>query len=174
MEIDGVKRLQAKLATLAEKIGAGVPVAVVGYTQRYAMAVHEVPARHAPGKQANYLLGPARKLANSGELNRVLRLAYKRTEGDLEEAVLTVAYRVLRDSQQVVPIDTSALKASGYACLEKDADSVAEAAFAESESIRLQVLAQRRGERVKKRKIDRRLRQLKRMGRKPGRKADRR
>lgn len=53
-----------KNSAFTRATGAGFDTEViVGYTQEYAIYVHEdLNARHAPGKEAKFLEGPARRL----------------------------------------------------------------------------------------------------------------
>jgi len=134
MKIEGVNSVKAALRKLAQKYGGDrVETVQVGYTQRYALYVHEdLNAHHAPGKQAKYLEAPARRLER--ELGQIVAEVTKKSS--LQKGLLVAGLRLQRESQLIVPVDTSALKASAYTALEKDADSASAAAFAKSEAIR--------------------------------------
>ena len=133
IEVSGLGRLRAKLEALAR--GAGnAPTVVVGYSQSYAVAVHEnLNARHAEGKQAKYLEGPAR--AEQAAIGQIIRNKARET-GDLASAMLTAGLYLQRVSQEVAPIDTGALRASAFTCLEDDLEQVASDAQARGEAIR--------------------------------------
>lgn len=110
-------------------------VVVVGYSQKYALVVHErTDLKHAPGKMAKYLEGPARRYRR--EIQGIIRRGYK--DGDKPDAVmLRAGWFLQRVSQEVVPIDTSALKASAFTALEEEADGKAAEAYSQSEALRL-------------------------------------
>lgn len=150
--IDGVDRLRAKIRELERKAkdisNAGV---VVGYSQNYALFVHEnLDANHPVGK-AKFLEDPLRRLRP--ELSRIVGEVYKRTKS-MEKALLTAGLRLQRESQQEVPVDTSALKASAYTALERNAETAAMDAFHASEQLRKSVLSKR--EAKKQRELDKR------------------
>jgi hypothetical protein len=133
MSMAGLDSLKAKLEQLAMKAGGNTPVVVVGYSQSYALAVHEnLNARHAEGKQAKYLEGPAR--AEQATVGKIIKEKALET-GDLASAMLTAGLYLQRVSQEVVPIDTGALRASSFTCLEEDLEQVAEDARMRGEVI---------------------------------------
>lgn len=134
MKVDGLTSLQQKLTALKAQANDPDAEVVVGFSQKYAVDVHEnLEARHAAGKQAKYLEAPARRLHL--ELAKIVRDVFKRT-GSWSKGLLMAGLRLLREAQQVVPIDTSALKASGYVAFKKDEASASSAAFSKSEGIR--------------------------------------
>lgn len=135
-KLQNFSRLQKKLADLRRDNKENEKeAAIVGYSQRYAIIVHEdLTARHKEGKTAKYLEGPARRL--QGELAAIIRNVWIKTRS-LRKGLLVAGLRLQRESQEIVPIDTSALKASAYTALEKDADKAATEAFNRSEAIRL-------------------------------------
>lgn len=134
MKLEGMdKTVRSMKKLIRDAKSQGVDV-IVGYTQNYAIYVHEnLEARHAPGKQAKYLEGPAKQLAP--QLGQLAVQAYKST-GDLPKALMVAGLRLLRASQEVVPIDTGALRASGFVALEKDLESASQAAKAKGDAIR--------------------------------------
>jgi hypothetical protein len=97
--------------------GATGPVSVaVGYTQSYAIYVHEnLQAKHPVG-QAKYLEQPFRELAP--DLAKQIEADMRRGTG-LAMALLRAGLLVQRESQLLVPVDTGALRASAFTLLEK-------------------------------------------------------
>lgn len=120
-----------------------LPSVQVGYTQKYGLYVHEnLTARHPVG-QAKFLETPARTMKK--ELtNQVLKMvqrlispSYKISrEVALRKALIVAGLRLQRASQLLVPVDTSALKASAYTAVEENAESAAQKSFSKSEEIR--------------------------------------
>lgn len=134
VKIEGVERVIAKLKFSEQQAKNDNESAVVGYTQSYAIYVHEnLDAHHAEGKQAKFLETPARELAP--ELARIVADTYKKTKS-MSKGLLVAAFRLLRASQEIVPIDTGALKASGFASYQKDEEQAAQAAYAASQAIK--------------------------------------
>ena len=136
-KIDGMEKLNRQLRQLANKAKASAREdVIVGFTQRYAIWVHEVQAQHEPGKQWKYLESPARTLAATGELMRIVREVYQKTQ-NLTQAMLTAGLRIQREAQNITPIDTGALKASAFTTKQSQLEAKAAAAFARSEAVRL-------------------------------------
>lgn len=111
--IEGVAELTAELKRLRNeaKADAGVDV-LVGYTQHYAVYVHEnLESNHPNGGQAKYLEQPFRELAP--ELVRIVAAGLK---GGLSwrDSLLMAGLRLQRESQELVPVDTGALRASAF------------------------------------------------------------
>ena len=106
---------------------------IVGYTQNYAIYVHENLTAHHPVGQAKYLEQPARQLGPT--LGKMVSTAFK-NGATLSQALLLAGLRLQRESQQLVPVDTSALKASAFTCFEKDLATTSARAFSQSEKIR--------------------------------------
>lgn len=111
-KVEGVKAVLNELKKL-EKMAKKADVSViVGYTQNYAIYVHEnLTARHKPGKIAKYLEKPARENAN--ELKRIVVRTTKKTKS-VARGLLSAGLALQRMSQRVVPVDTGALKASAF------------------------------------------------------------
>lgn len=109
--------------------------AVVGFTQTYAIYVHEIQASHKPGKQWKFLESSARKLAATGELIRIIEQVYKSSKS-LTKALLLAGLRIQGQAQLITPVDTGALKASAFTCKTSEENSKAQEAFAKSESVR--------------------------------------
>lgn len=113
--ITKLKQLHAKLGALAAKARKDSAVVAVGYTQSYALYVHEdLEAFHATG-YAKYLERPARELG--GELTKIIvgELKNGRT---MAQSLLKAGLRLQRESQLLVPVDTGALKNSAFTRLE--------------------------------------------------------
>lgn len=115
--VDGEERVVARLrrkATVA-RMDDGASV-VVGYTQSYALPVHErMDVNHTVG-QAKYLEEPFRTMR--GELMEMIRGAWRRGLR-LGQALLLAGLRLQRASQMLVPVDTGALRASAFTRLEQ-------------------------------------------------------
>jgi len=90
-------------------------VVLVGYTQKYAIFVHEnMNAYHEAGKQAKFLERPAR--ANRQAYVKLIAKFMQQGNVPFQKALLMVGMRLQRDSQMIVPIDTGALRASAFTC----------------------------------------------------------
>ncbi len=111
-KVTGVNEIAAAIASKAKEVGTNPRVSViVGYTQRYAIYVHEnLEARHPVG-QAKYLEGPFRRLAK--DLSRQITVTVKKG-ATLLQAILIAGLRLQRESQKLVPVDTGALKNSAF------------------------------------------------------------
>lgn len=135
-------RLVARLQALADKARKqAAPSTTVGYMQHYALPVHEnLQAHHTPPTQAKFLEQPARE--KQQEIAALVRNGIKNGL-TLEQSLLLGALYLLEESKKLVPVDTGALKESGFACLTKDAERVGNAAYARSEALR-QTVAQAR------------------------------
>lgn len=158
MKVDRLTAVISKFMEIkADKEATGNTKVVVGYTQRYAIKVHEesthaMSKRRAEyGKQSKFLEAPTRQLSNSGELGRVIGQSYRKT-GNLEMALIEGGLRIQMNSQKVCPVDTSALRASAYTVVEREHDSKANAMFAESEAVRQKELEKRAMKQWKKQK----------------------
>ena len=108
-----VGELQARI-TKSRKSDLSV---TVGYTQEYAVYVHEnLEAQHAPGKQAKFLEQPAREL--QPELKEMIGRLSKQKK-PLEQVLLLAGLRLQAASQRIVPVDTGALKNSAFTRVDK-------------------------------------------------------
>ena len=146
--VKNLEKVVAGLRTLAAKAHEDYSaVAVVGYTQSYAAAVHEnINDDGTPGKpnpprsdaqrkamfasirdresrnrtswstgQPKFLEAPARRLKGS----RVTEVWNSLKSGKkFAQAILLLGLRLQRDSQQMCPVDTGALRASAFTRLE--------------------------------------------------------
>ena len=90
---------------------------VVGFTQSYAIFVHEIIGNNHPVGQAKFLEQPARE--KSAEISEVVRAAL--AEGKtLSQALLLGGLRLQREAQLLCPVLTGALKASAFTRLERE------------------------------------------------------
>lgn len=117
MKIERLEKLVAELRQRASQAVKDTNVsAVVGYTQAYALRVHEdMEAKHKPGKKAKYLEGPMRQEQDT--LATIVRNALHigRT---MAQALMLAALYLQRASQKIVPVDTGALKGSAFTRLD--------------------------------------------------------
>ena len=142
MKVGGLSKLQSMLQKLQRKAKEAEATVQVGFTQKYAVYVHEnIGSYHKVG-QAKFLEVPARSLQT--ELRRIISEVYQQT-GSMRQALLMAGYRLQREAQLLTPVDTSALKASAYTAMDSEANTVADAAYAKSEQIRQAVMASRVG-----------------------------
>lgn len=91
-------------------------VGTVGYTQAYAIYVHENLESFHPVGQAKFLEQPARMLRD--ELGEIVKKALKKGL-PLKMAITLACLRLQRASQELVPVDTGALKASAFTKVEE-------------------------------------------------------
>lgn len=134
-----------KLRSYCRKNKAKTAVVVVGYSQSYALEVHErTDVKHKVG-QSKYLETAAR--SNEHAIRQTLREA---TPDKLPETMLKAGLLIQRESQLLVPVDTSALKASAFTTVEEDLDRVATEAKTKAELLRATVLAEREADKRKK------------------------
>ena len=113
-------------------------VVVVGYSQPYALEQHErTDFQHRVG-QAKYLETAAR--TSESDVKHMLSNSSQKT---LPENMLRAGLLIQRRSQQLCPVDTSALKSSAYTSLEEDHDEAATKAHTKGEMVRIKVLKQR-------------------------------
>jgi hypothetical protein len=146
MRVDGLNKLRAKLNKLAKQAKESAGVVVVGFTQRYAIHVHEnMDAYHKVG-QAKYLEAPARRL--QGELGKIVEEEVLKGRS-IKKGLIIAGLRLQREAQLLTPVDTSALKASAYTAYEEDNEAAAAAAFARSEQVRTSMLGAREAKKKK-------------------------
>lgn len=108
-------KLQSKIARASKDARGSV---VVGYDTEYAVYVHEnLMAYHKPPTQAKYLEQPARLLMRTAPAQIQAALRYGRVT--LMQVLLRLGRQLLADSKRIVPVDTGALKASGFVRLER-------------------------------------------------------
>lgn len=104
--LKGIQKRFNQLALLNPNIDV-----IVGYTAKYAAAVHETNREYRVG-QWKFLEEPARVYRK--ELISIVVSAYK-TTGDFESALLLAALRLKRISQEdYVPVATGHLKGTAF------------------------------------------------------------
>jgi hypothetical protein len=145
-KITGISELKRKLARLSKQHGT-VEDVVVGFTQSYALYVHEIPARHVVGNM-HYLIGPARRLKR--ELGNIVEETTANTFS-LQNGLLTAGRRLQREAQNEVPVDTGALKASSFTAKESELNAASAAAYAAGNTKRGNTKADRRAAAANKR-----------------------
>ena len=115
-KIENLERLVATLRSKAAKAVKDADVSViVGYTQNYAIFVHENLEAIHPVGQAKFLEQPAR--TEQGAIAKIVRDALSQGKTMAQALVLAGLY-LQRASQKLVPIDTGALKNSAFTRLE--------------------------------------------------------
>jgi hypothetical protein len=112
VKVEGVPKLIRQFRELSGNARrAGQARIVVGYSAPYAIYVHENLNAYHPIGQAKFLEGPARRLAPL--LARIVRDQMKRG-ASLDDAEYAAAQHLLKESQAVTPVDTGALRKSGF------------------------------------------------------------
>lgn len=115
----GLEKLVAKLREKAAKsLSESGGSVVVGYTQAYAIHVHENLEAIHPVGQAKYLEEPARQMSGDGTFSGIVFGAVNKGK-TLMQGLLMAGLRLQRDSQKLVPVDTGALKGSAFTRLEQ-------------------------------------------------------
>jgi hypothetical protein len=120
-DIERVNAVIESLKAKAQKAKNDTNVSVaIGYTQAYAIYVHEnLEAKHPVG-QAKFLEQPMRQLSNDGTFKKIL-LNAARAKHSIAEGLVLCGLRLQADSQKLCPVDTGALKNSAFTRLEKPA-----------------------------------------------------
>ena len=132
VQVLNIDPLRERLRGMAEREGADV---VVGCTQSYAIYVHEnLAAKHNVG-QAKFLETAAR--TKSGEVRDAIARVMRNRAGTLQQALLVGGLVIQRESQDLTPVDTSALKASHFTCPARDLERVSGEAYVKSEGLRI-------------------------------------
>jgi predicted nucleic-acid-binding protein len=168
VKIQGLQELKRKLAKLQRQADKdGEASVVVGFTQSYAVHVHENKESHHEVGQAKYLEQPAREKAK--ELGRIVQEAYSKGS-TLEKSLLLAGYRLQREAQQLTPVDTGALRASAFIALEKDLIQVSSEAYSKGQEIRAKILEHRK-EQSQKRAVKKKVASLKKDMKKVAKKA---
>lgn len=132
MIVTNLNKVRERLKKQGQKYG-GKPVVIVGFTQNYAVHVHENMGSQHPIGQAKYLEQPAREL--QGELGKVVS-ATVAGGGTLEQGLVNAGLRLQREAQKLTPIDTGALRASAFTAKESEADAKAAEAYKRGEAKR--------------------------------------
>jgi hypothetical protein len=150
--VAGLEKLNKRLQAMSKKHGK-VRDVIVGYTQPYAVYVHEstgmslkgVPRRKSrnrpsigrywdpPGAQAKFLEKPARQLA--GKLGKTIADSMKKGKS-FQDAIYAAGLELQFASQKMVPIDFGALIASAFTATEDKLEQVASQAFQKSSMLR--------------------------------------
>lgn len=113
-KVEGLNKVLDRFKQLDKQVARTVSV-IVGYTQQYAVFVHEDLTKRHPVGQAKFLEQPARELSRS--IGEGVRKAIK--EGaSVDQALLIQGLRIQRESQLLCPVETGALKASAFTMLE--------------------------------------------------------
>ena len=136
-KIEGLQQiytlLRKKSAHILDAKTKGKPSVTVGFSQNYAIYVHENLEVHHPVGQAKYLEQPAREMGK--ELGQITAEVIK-NGGTVEEGLLVAGLELQRAAQELTPVDTGALKSSAFTCLTSDEDDAAASAYAKGESVR--------------------------------------
>lgn len=112
---------------------------VVGYSQDYALEQHErLDYAHKVG-QAKYLETAAR--VSESDVRQLLRTSP--SESKFAENMLKAGLLIQRRSQELCPVDTSALKSSAFTSVESEVDQKAKEAKAKGEAVRARVESKR-------------------------------
>jgi len=115
--LEGFDAIQTRLeqwANLAKDANTSV---IVGYTQYYAIFVHENrEVKHKVGR-AGYLMDVAHEIQQ--ELQNIVATVFKKTK-NMVQALLLAGLRLQRESQLNVPVDTGALKASAFTKVDEE------------------------------------------------------
>ena len=114
----------------------------VGYGMNYAAAVHEdKKARHNEGQKAKFLEDPTRRL--EGTMARNIVKGMKRKGAKLRLILLKAGGLLQRESQNEVPVDLGALKASAFIALDENLEIAAQAAEAKGKAVAAKELSRR-------------------------------
>lgn len=147
LTVEGIPKLKEKLNQHAKKLG-GQEGVTVGFTQSYAMHVHEdLMAQHKEGKTAKYLLKAARMIwpLVPKIVTKIVLEGHTITKG-----LIVAGLRIQREAQLIVPIDTGALRASAYTSVNSQEVMASTLAFMKSETIKKNKLKQRAASAEKK------------------------
>lgn len=112
--LKALRKLEGQFQSRKGQAGIGTNV-IVGYTQSYAIYVHEnLSAQHKVG-QAKFLEQPARELAN--ELGQIVHEVVAKGK-TLIQGLLLAGLRLQRESQKLCPVETGTLKNSAFTRIE--------------------------------------------------------
>lgn len=134
VEITGSERLKNQLRTHGSwlRVSSGEVSVTVGFTQFYALYVHEINAPHKVG-QWKFLETAAKRNRRNVALNIERALNQK---ASFQNALMIGGLLIQREAQLLTPVDTSALKASAFTCPTNEVEAVSETAYRRSEAIR--------------------------------------
>lgn len=117
--VEGLSKLISQLTERASKSKQEDDVScVVGFTQKYALVVHENLQANHPTGQAKFLEQPARELGNDGTLAGIIKQVMQQGK-PLSQGLLLAGLRLQREAQLLCPVDTGALKASAFTRLDE-------------------------------------------------------
>lgn len=109
--MEGVERVAATLGRLARDPRGETVSVSVGYTQNYALHVHEDMQAVHPVGQAKFLEQPARE--GQQKIASIVRRAVKSGLSMLQ-GLLMAGLWLQRQSQLMVPVDTGSLRNSAF------------------------------------------------------------
>jgi hypothetical protein len=140
--VEGIDRVQKALEKLKKRYNPYDEElsVVVGYSMNYAVYVHENKAAKHPVGKAKFLEDPARQLGS--ELSSMISQDVKKGL-KIIDSLLIAGFRLRRESQEQVPVDTSALRSSAFTCKEADLETEAAAAKARGEALQTKVQGRR-------------------------------
>lgn len=143
-KVIGVSNLASKFYARIRKVAAeqqqGRTEAIAGYAAPHALEVHNKNADHVVGQM--YFLGqPARQ--DAVEIVQPIAREFKHRKL-IGRGVIDSARNLIRLSKPLVPVDTGALKASGFAAFKRDYETVFATKRATAITKRETVLQQRK------------------------------
>jgi hypothetical protein len=143
IKLEGTRKFSKTIKRLKLKVRKTVNSRVsVGFSQRYALFVHEdLTAKHPRGGQAKFLETPSRQLGP--QLSNIIRQVVQ-SGNTLLEGQLAAGEVLLNAATDLTPIDTGALRLSGFVSDSKNEQAAAQAAFQRSESHRTATLSNRK------------------------------
>lgn len=141
VKVEGIDRIQKMFAKSKRKYGnLSNPSVTVGYTQHYALLVHEMVGwRHEVG-QAKYLEQPLRTEAK--QIGHLVTASVAMGATLLDGLIVGGLY-LQAAAQDLTPVDTGALKASAFTSPTENVEDAAKAAYERSEKIRVAELKRR-------------------------------
>lgn len=109
--VNGGAEVERKIRDLSQKFGKTDVKVIVGFTQYYAIYVHEnLESRHPVG-QAKFLEEPYRQMLP--ELKDMIARGMRKGL-DALQALIMAGLRLQREAQLLCPVDTGALKNSAF------------------------------------------------------------
>lgn len=141
VKIEGLASLRKTLRAMEKKAQKDASESVtVGFVQTYAIFVHEDRTAHHTVGEAGFLTKAAgafrsalfQDIGNEVKGGKTIR-----------KAMLSAGKILLKAAQDITPVDTGALKGSGFVTDTKNEDQAAEQAFGKSELIRQTALGRR-------------------------------
>lgn len=128
-DIKNIERLVRDLQKLKDHSRKHDNVVVfVGFTQNYAIYVHEIDKNYVSGEY-KYLEKPAREMQN--ELASIVKVAASKGAG-LDKALVLAGMRLQAAAQKLCPVDTGALRASAFTAKEDELEMKAAMAYQQS------------------------------------------